>query len=247
MDIISRIKAKKELSGISDEIVKELLSAYLKKTNISPESISEKDEKILIKDIRSKLRKYAGRFKKHGSVEKLIDLGLTEKALAYHSSTKERIDFYPELKKMIKKIAPKSILDLGCGLNPIAIADKNIFYYASDIDESNLNIVKKFFHKYKIKGRTFLADIRKGRHFPKADLCLILKVIDIVKMPHKEIESLLLLLNCPNIIVSFSTITLSGKPMDSKRRFWFERILEKLKLNFTIINSKNEIFYLIRK
>ena len=54
-----------------------------------------------------------------------------------------------ELKEIIKKLNPKSILDLGCGINPLALAEKGVKYYASDINSEDLNIVREFFKNYK--------------------------------------------------------------------------------------------------
>lgn len=244
MEIIKKIKKKKELSGIPDKIVKEILDEKLRKLGIKGR-LNGKNEKIIVKEVRESLRNYVGRFKDNKKAGIFIEKGEVEKALLSHSSTRERQKFYPELKKIIKKLSPRKILDLGCGLNPIAIA-QGYEYYASDIDETNLKIIKQFFKKEGIKGKTFLADIRKKRNFPKSDLCLILKVLDILKLPHRDVESLISSIPSKNLIVSFSTTTLSGKPMRDKRRFWFERILEKKKLKFKTIDSNNEIFYIIQ-
>ncbi|MCH7536068.1 MAG: hypothetical protein IH948_10090 [Bacteroidetes bacterium] len=107
---------------------------------------------------------------------------------------------------------------------------------------------KEFFKKNKIKGKTFLRDIRKIKEFPKTDLCLIMKTLDIVETKgHSQATKIMKNLNSKNIIVSFSTRTLSGKPMNSPRRQWFENLLENLEYKFKIINSNNEVFYFIEK
>ncbi|OIO81749.1 hypothetical protein AUJ84_00485 [Candidatus Pacearchaeota archaeon CG1_02_32_132] len=241
MNIIDKIKAKKELSGIPDSIVLELI----KKHNFNP--LSEKDEKIVIKEIRRELRNYVGRFKAIKNPEKLIEQNKIEEILKSHSSTRERLNFYKTLKETISSLNPKSILDLGCGLNPLALADKRYFYYASDIDEKNLELIQLFFKKSGIKGKTFISDLRKIPLLPKADLCLILKVIDILKLSHKKVEDLIKSLECNIIIVSFSTVTLSGKPMNNKKRQWFETLIKKIGYTFKILNYENEIFYIIKK
>ncbi|PJC44226.1 hypothetical protein CO038_04860 [Candidatus Pacearchaeota archaeon CG_4_9_14_0_2_um_filter_39_13] len=243
MLLIKKIKEKKELSGIPDNIVKEVLDKVLKSY---PSGLSKKDEKLVIKESRSLLRNYVGRFKakSSASIIKMVEKGRINEALMLHASTRERMPFYDKLRKMIKDMRPGRILDIGCGLNPLAVAEKTFFYYASDIDENNLAVVKKFFDMHSIQGEIFIADMRKERNFPEADLCLILKVFDIVKMPHKEVESLLACLKCRAFIMSFPTITLSGKQMKNKRRIWFEIILNKLGMKFEIISSSNELFYI---
>jgi len=244
MDLINKIKKKKELSGIPDEIILEVLEKC--KFNANPKIKSKKDEKIIIKQVRDELRKYVGRFKISPKSENLIEKNKINEILRLHHSTKERIKFYPRFKLLIKKLNPSLILDIGCGLNPLAIAP-GFKYYASDIDENNLKLINLFFKRNKIKGKTFVADIRKERNFPKSDLCLILKVLDIVKMSHKEIESLIKSIKTKTLIISFPTITLSGRPMQKPERYWFERILNKLDYKFKLIKSENELFYLIEQ
>lgn len=245
MDLIARIKEKRELAGIPDTLVKEVFEKVLKKY---PGKLSGKDEKLIVKEARSLLRKYVGRFKpsKKESIISLLKKGKSQEALMLHSSTKERILSYSMIRKIIRDLKPKKILDIGCGINPIALASQDYYYYASDIDEDNLEIVKTFFDKEKFPGETFSADIRKERNFPEADLCLIFKVFDIVKMPHWEIKGLLSSLKCKSFLISFPTITLSGKQMRNKRRVWFEKILQDLDYEFKTIRSDNELFYLIQ-
>ena len=252
--IIPKIKDKKELSDISDELVKDVLEIYLKKHSIIIPK-KKKELKILIKEIRKELRKYVGRYQIKTDYKKRLEL--LEKnnipdLLKTHTSTKERLDFYPELIKIINDLKPKSILDLGSGLNPIAIIsyinNKAIVYHAIDIKRDELKLVEYFFTKNKIEGDVHLHDIRKIKNFPKTDLCLILKTLDIIDdKRHRISESIIKGLNSKHIIVSFSTRTLSGKPMNSPRRAWFENLLKELNYKYEIRGSHNEIFYVVEK
>ena len=54
-ELIKKIKEKRELSGLSDSIVKEHLDSKLKKYNL-PQNLSELDEKIIVKE--KQLQKY---------------------------------------------------------------------------------------------------------------------------------------------------------------------------------------------
>lgn len=248
-EIIKKIKQKKELSGIDDSIVSEELKKYAKKSNLSIENLSERELKIIVKDIRSKLRKLSGRFqiglkKRYNLLEKKEIFSL----LRTHSSTKERMDFYPKLKELLTNLKVNSVLDLGCGINPIALANPNFEYYASDINQEELNLIQEFFDKNKINGKTFFCDLKKIENYslPKTDICLILKVFDILGN-HLIAEKILNNINSNYILASFSTKTLSGKPMNKPRRIWFEKLLEKFNFSFELIGLNNEVFYLIRK
>ena len=245
-EIVKKIKEKKELSGIAEKIIQDSLDSYLKKYNLSVPDLSNKEIKFLVKEIRSELRRLTGQYKidfSKVSKEGKID---ADKFLASHKSTSERKDFYPQLKKFISALKIKSILDLGCGLNPLALAEKGVEYYASDIDEKELAIIKKFFKQNKIKGKVFVCDIRKIKNdLPKTDLCLIFKVLEIV---NKNLsEKILSTIPSKKILASFATKKLSGKRMTHPERSWFEKILERNNWKYEKIYSENEIFYYILK
>lgn len=250
-DLISKIKQKKELSGIDNSIIKKTIEEYQEKNKLFIESLKEKELKIAIKDIRSKLRLYAGRFQSSLKDRlRLLEKNEVQKLLKTHFSTKERLDFYPKIKSIINSLNVKSILDLGCGLNPLAIASPQIKYYASDINAGELSLIEKFFKTNKIEGKTFVCNLTKieSCNLPNADICLIFKVLDILgKEQYIISEKILKSISSKYIFVSFSTRTLSGRIMKKRRRFWFENLLSKLNFSYKLFESENEIFYLASK
>ncbi|MCA9485894.1 MAG: hypothetical protein KC506_03560 [Nanoarchaeota archaeon] len=248
LKLLQKIKEKKELSGMADIVVLKNLDDYIKKYKINLDKIPPSQIKIMIKEIRADLRKLTGRFQKNIKKRKNLQENFNE-VLKTHTSTHERLSFYPGLKAIISKEKPKSILDLGCGLNPLALASKGTKYYASDIKEDELEIVDAFFKKNKIPGKTFIYDLRNPEEeLPQADICLIFKVLDILdKKNHSLTRRILEKVNCKKFIISFSTKKLSGRPMNKPQRIWFEKTLKNLKFPFEKLNTSNEIFYLIDK
>lgn len=252
--LLEEIKKKRELSGLSNIVVAESINNYLDKSKISLSklsSLSDRDRKFIVKEIRLSLRLLHGRFQANTkNRSKMLAEGNIKSLLMSHSSTKERINKYPEIKSIISKLNVKSILDLGCGLNPIALASKDVKYFAYDINEAELSIIKEFFIKNNIQGEAHFYDLTKfeKEDFSQADLCLLLKVFDILKKRgYKLVESILLGIQCKYLLVSFSTKKLSGKKMNQPKRQWFEKTLKKLDFSFKIIEMENEIFYLIVK
>lgn len=248
--LVKRIQQKKELRGINSSLILEKVQDYIRKRKINLDSLKESQVKQLVKDIRAALRISSGRFRYSFSHSlNLLEKNEIEKLLSRHSSTKERLSGYFILKKEIDKLNPKSILDLGCGINPIAIAKPGILYFASDINEEDLKLVSLFFEKNGIKGNVFFHDLRKSSDsLPNADVCLLLKVFDVLETKgHKLAEVLLKSIPCPVVIVSFSTKTLSGKPMNHPQRGWIERLSTRLNYSFSTFKISNEIFYIIRK
>ncbi len=248
-NLIEEIKRKREISGVSEILINELINEYLRKNNIYLDNLKKRERKIIIKEIRAELRKYTGRFQGNNKQrDEFLEKDKINDLLKTHKSTRERIEIYDDVKKIIYGLDPSSILDLGCGLNPIAVAKRGIKYYASDIKEDELKIMKKFFEKNKIEGETFFYDIRKGGlDLPEVDLCLLLKLLDIIEEKgHKIAENLLKNIKCKYFIVSFPTKKISGKPMKKPERIWFEKILNRLGYYFKIEKRENEVFYIIK-
>ncbi len=248
--LIEKIKKKPEFSSLPDSLVSDYLSDLLKKHNLSLDSLKYREEKIIIKEIRAELRNITGQFQKKSKRSKLLSTNNYHELLKTHSSTAERLDFYPKLRELIKNLNVSSILDLGCGLNPIALAEPKYFYYASDIREDELSIIKDFFSKNNIKGEVFTYDLRKIKEgeLPNAGLCILFKVLDVIeKKTHKLTNKILEIINSKYFLVSFATKKLSGKSMHFPERKWFEHILERKSYKFDKFNSNNEIFYLFYK
>lgn len=244
VELIDKIKQKRELGGIDNSVVLDSLNSYIKKHNLLIPTLKKSEKKIIIKAVRAELRTLVGQFQK-GKRNNISDY--TE-LLKTHLSTSERLSFYPHLINLFKKLKIKSILDLGCGLNPLALADKKIKYFASDINSVELSIISGFFKKNKVDGETFVCDLRKieAYELPETDITLIFKVLDIIENKgHKLAEKVLLSLKSKYALISFPTKKLSGKSMNFPRRLWFEKMLSRLSLKFETFKSDNEIFYLI--
>ena len=242
-EFIAFVKEKEELKGAPDALVRQtftdVLGSKVKITELSP-----RECKLLQKEVRSNLRKQFGMYQL-----RMKERSSSSEVLHTHLSTAERVDFYPFLKEKMKQLKIHSILDIGCGLNPLALAEKSMKYHALDIDETSLNTVSSFFKKNHIQGTISVCDIRK--EFPSIspiDLAILFKVLDLVdKKGHKRAEELLKEIHAKHLWISFPTKTLSGRPMNHPQRGWIERLLTRLKYPFTLVNFKNEIIYLAEK
>lgn len=229
--ILKKVKEKKELGGIDDYFILDIIKNYFRKNGIANDrEMGEKEIKIIVKDVRNELRKASGQF------------NLVTK--------NEREENYLEIKKIISELEVNRILDLGCGLNPLFLADKNYEYYAYDINKNYIDKINNFFIEKNINGGAEIYDLKKieRRDMPFADICLILKVFDVIeKKGHKLAEKIINNINFRYLLVSFSSKTLSGRPMRHPQRGWIERLLIRLNYKFKIYKMKKEIFYLAEK
>jgi hypothetical protein len=289
-ELIDKIKQKKELKEISEEFVKDQLYSYLKS---NPKQVSYLDNKnskyykIIVKEIREKLRRVYGLFrveeekKKRDSLfENLLkenankninnnnnnkddgdndNKDIIVKILKTHASTKERLPYYEKLYDKIWKITkkPKSIIDLGCGINPFSFVFmnlKNVKLFVYDISNDEIDILNKYFGFLHEKnnhfvGKAFTLDALNWRKIPKADVCFLFKMTDVLDRGKGHKSSELVISNIPTkfVVVSFPTLTMSGKKMNYPRRKWIELMCDRLEYKYKVIEYANEIFYVIEK
>ncbi|MEK6809621.1 MAG: hypothetical protein AABY40_03030, partial [Nanoarchaeota archaeon] len=130
---------------------------------------------------------------------------------------------------------------------------KECIYYAYDINEEEINSINTFFqllHKENpsFTGKAMVADIL-AVPLPKADLCFLFKMTDVLDQGkgHKKTEELLKKIPAKYVVVSFATKTMSGKAMTAPRRSWMEWLCKRLGYDFEILEFENELFYVVKK
>jgi hypothetical protein len=267
--IIQAIKLKKELSSLDDSYLEEKITNYLKfkpklKKYIEESEYLEKSKniKLIVKEIRASLRETYGVFqidnKERINLLKQLakdpnSLDLQKEILKTHTSTKERLDTYEELYKKIFNITgePKSILDLGSGLNPISIPFmnlKDLEYTAVELTKEDTTFLNEYFKIKNLKGKAIQIDLTKHSILPKADVAFLFKILETLETKgHKLAEDIIVNLRANYIVVSFSLRTITNKPMNYPIRGWFLRMLNRLNLEYTPIKEKDEIYYIIKK
>lgn len=264
-ELLENVKKHKKYSSISEEIIVDKIKECLK----SNPNITHID-KQLIKDIRKELhlsyasfqtKRKSKRKKYLDQLQRNLDDKLTKELLSITLSTKERLDNYNKLYKQIFKITgkPNTIIDLGCGLNPFSyplMNLKKVNYFAYDIDEDDMKFLNEYFKLMNVHGLNGkaailnLRNIQKVSKLPSAEVIFIFKVLDLLdKKGHKNSEQLIkkLIPKTKFIVASFATRTLTRKKMNFPRRKWFELMLERNNLKFKIIETDNEIYYVVSK
>lgn len=273
--LIKDIKKKKELQGIDDAFVERYLVKYLhhdpKRLKSLQENFNPKSKAyaLVIKNVRAQLRRVYGLFRddakeRKSIVEALLKVPSTKRAaliqniLSTHSSTQERLPIYEQLYSRIFAITgrPKTIIDLGCGINPFSffyMKLKACAYYAYDINEEEIEVINKYFtlvrkENSSFTGKAMVADIL-AVPLPKADLCLLFKMTDVIDQGkgHKKTEELLKKIQAKYVVISFATKTMSGKAMTAPRRSWMEWLCKRLGYGYTVVEFPNEIFYVVKK
>ena len=272
--LVKKIKEKKEFKTVDDGFCLEKIRQFLVLNRKMREKCAaaqkyadierSADIKKLIKEIRALLRTSYGLFQ-HGDIEKARQMiqktkkneHLLPALLELHASTKERLPHYLRFFKDIFGIVGKadSILDLGCGFNPLAVpwmghAPKT--YAAVELYETDVAFIKEYFkrtaHETKLEAHTIDLEKKEQRlvlYHKKYDLVFALKLFDLLKK--KTVEDLAQNIHCRWLAASFSTKTIAGKRMNVPRRGWFQKMLRRLGYSFTTLTYENELVYLVKK
>ena len=135
-----------------------------------------------------------------------------------HASTRERLDvldrFYAEV---LGDLGPLTgVLDLACGLNPLALSWLNFApgasYAACDIDADQIAFLNEFFRLVHPAGVAQVCNLLDGAPSQTAQVALLLKTIPCLEQLDKRIgPRLLAQIDAPVIVVSYPTASLGGR------------------------------------
>jgi 16S rRNA (guanine(1405)-N(7))-methyltransferase len=138
--------------------------------------------------------------------------------MRHHASTRERLpileSFYATTLASIGPV--RSVLDLACGLNPLALAwmplAPGASYYACDIYADMIAFLNGFFALAGVSGLARVCDLAAGAPAEQADLALVLKALPPLEQQAKHAgRDLLRALNARHILVSFPAHSLGGR------------------------------------
>jgi 16S rRNA (guanine(1405)-N(7))-methyltransferase len=173
-----------------------------------------------------------------------------------HASTAERIpileDFY---KTCLAPIAPvSSVLDLACGLNPLAIPwmplAQDCIYYGCDIYLDMLKLLNAFFDHLNIKGWAKPCDLTTAVPDEDTQVAFLLKSIPCLEQVDKTIGARILQsIQADHILVSFPVHSLGGR-MKGMPNFYRERFYEFLSDETWQVQEfqfKTELAFLVSK
>jgi 16S rRNA (guanine(1405)-N(7))-methyltransferase len=139
-------------------------------------------------------------------------------AMSYHSSTQERLAlldrFYATTLAGLPPI--HSILDMACGLNPLAIPwmplAENADYYAMDIYQDMVDFLNRFMALVPVRGHARAGDVLQDVPSQPADVALLLKSVPCLEQVDKSAGRRLLdTLDAAHLLVSFPVHSLGGR------------------------------------
>ncbi|HEU5098089.1 MAG TPA: 16S rRNA methyltransferase [Roseiflexaceae bacterium] len=176
--------------------------------------------------------------------------------MRYHASTRERLpilrDFYATT---LASLGPlRSVLDLACGLNPLALPwmplAPDASYYACDIYADMIAFLDQFFALAGVRGQARVCDLVAAAPAEPADLALVLKALPPLEQQARNAgRDLLRALNARHILVSFPARSLGGrgKGMAENYELRFQALAEAEGWPVERFVFPTELAFLVRK
>jgi 16S rRNA (guanine(1405)-N(7))-methyltransferase len=222
--LTAEVQKKPKYADISIEIIQRIGDQELKKRSSLKEAV---------KGTLSKLHQIGGAYLEHrpdfsawlAELEGISDelkseavKDFCQEKMKGHASTLERLPFLKEFYQVcLKSIAPvHSILDLGCGINPLALPWMPLavdpMYLGLDIINDLTQFDQRFLEHVHMRGRVLCKDFLNQLPRQRYQLALVLKVIPLIEQISKTaarpwLESI----PAENLLVSFPKYSLSGK------------------------------------
>lgn len=189
--------------------------------------------------------------------ERMLDA--CRRALERHASTRERIGelerFYTEVWAAVGA-APASVLDLACGLNPLALPFMKLGpaaqYLACDSDRRVLDEVEPFLELVGQPHRTWPCDLVTGAPDVAVDVALLLKTVPILDRSDSAAAVRVVAgLRARHVVVSFPARSLGGRGrLERTYRSRMEHLVSDLGprvTSSTELTFRSELVYVLTK
>ncbi len=146
--------------------------------------------------------------------------------MSHHASTRERLPILDQFyATVLAELAPlHSVLDVACGLNPLAIPwmplARDATYYACDIYQDMVDFLNEFMAIAGIQGHAQACDVIQSCPPQQADVAFVLKTIPCLEQVDKAVGLRLLdTINADHLLVSFPIYSLGGREVGMTRTY----------------------------
>lgn len=258
--LIRAVQANPRYAAISPNLIRGLIERY---------QGSIRQPRELIKAVRNKLHQVGGAY-----LEKPIDYAqwksrldhlphdlrhpqvkeFCSQMMSLHASTRERLPilerFYAEPLTRLQPL--HSILDLACGLNPLALPWMPITpqtqIQVCDIYSDQIAFLQQFFDHLGINGKASLCDLTHELPNRPVQVALLLKSIPCLEQLDKNIAVRLLReIPATHWLVSFPAHSLGGRGKGMRQRYRqrFEEIIQGWQVRVEIFDFPGELVFLL--
>ncbi len=176
--------------------------------------------------------------------------------MSHHASTRERLPFLPCFySAILADIAPvHSVLDIACGLNPLAIPWMPLApgarYYACDIYQDMIDFLNASFPLLHVDGEAMVCDVIQQCPAHKVDVAFVLKTIPVLEQVDKNAgRRLLQSIQADHLVVSFPGASLGGKGknMDANYGSHFNELIAGQPWSIQRFSYATELVFVIHR
>jgi 16S rRNA (guanine(1405)-N(7))-methyltransferase len=191
-----------------------------------------------------------------GSQDQQALLATCRRLLGLHASTRERLDILDEFfKATLAGLAPiRSVLDLGCGLNPLAIPwmplPEGCSYFAYDIYADLMAFLQDCFSLFGVEGTAQVRDIVHTIPEQPVDVALLLKVLPCLEQIDKQAgRRLLESVQANHLLITFPARSLGGRNRNMPENYAarFEELLVDRPWRVRRFEFTSELAFLVSK
>ncbi len=180
----------------------------------------------------------------------------SREAMRLHASMRERLleieSFYLRILDAIGA-SPKSVLDLACGLGPLALPwmhlPEGCEYVGFDIDKALLATLRPFVRLLNPHAKLFCRDVLRRPPTQQADIAFLLKSLPCMEQQSREAtEAMIRRLRVCWIVVSYPTRSL-GRRSKGMREHYADRaarLLGGVGLYYEMIQFETELVFVAR-
>jgi 16S rRNA (guanine(1405)-N(7))-methyltransferase len=175
--------------------------------------------------------------------------------MAHHLSTRERLPILTEFYQQIFAITgkPQSILDIACGLNPLALPWMDLptltDFYAYDIHEPRIQFLNHFFELNGLRPQAILQDVALNFPQEEGDVALFLKEMPRFERNYHGLgRPLLEALRVRYIVLSFPEVsTHGGRNLVNRYRDFCHQLIAGHDWPITELLFEGELVFCIEK
>jgi len=172
-----------------------------------------------------------------------------------HASTRERLPLLDRFyQQTLHGIAPvSSMLDLGCGLNPLATPwmplAAGASYRAYDVYGGVMGFLGETLPLLGLRGEAHCADVLHEPPAAQAEVALLLKVLPVVEQLWGDPTAFLQAVNARHLLVSYPVASLGGRKRGMRDTYAqrFEALLGELGWAWEAHAFETELAYLVHK
>lgn len=179
-----------------------------------------------------------------------------KKCLRAHASSFERLplldSFYHKIFSHLPRV--KSILDFGCGLNPMAIGwmpqPESYEYKALDIYRDQSDFLNSFFDHCGLNATALVQNIMDLIKPTSADVVFLLKILPILDQLKKNASvTIFERIDAPNLVVSYPVTSLGGRDKGMRDHYaqQFGGIATHFSWSVDRIDFSSEIVFIARR